>query len=245
MRGFARGRLPHSNVRLALLGWLGFLTALVPASAVAQTSPEVTFSISPGAGPAGTHITFSGTGCPHDPTRTRDGTFFLPDGPTTPFTSDADGSFRGVYDTTGMGQGAYYTYVACETTGRVVEGAVFEITAPGPVPGAVVAGSTWYSDGSRTKSGTVGATITARAAGAMPNIPYRLVLGTGDATHACTTVVQVLNPAVIYAGPSGFIGATTGTVQAGLSAGTYKLCFEDASPGNTTGTGGATFTLEG
>jgi hypothetical protein len=225
-----------------LLAGVGSLSPLAPvAPAAGQTSADVTFSISPAAGPAGTPINFSGTGCPHDSTRTRDGTFRLPDGPSTPFTSDAQGAFGGVYDTTGMGQRLYYTYVTCETNQKVVQGPVFGITAP--APGPVVAGSTWYSDGSRAKSGTVGTTISARAVGAMPNIPYRLVLGTGDPTHACTTVVQVVNPTVIYAGPGGLIGTTTGTVQPGLPAGTYKLCFEDASPGNLTGTGGATFTL--
>jgi hypothetical protein len=215
------------------------------APAVAQASPDVTFTFSPSGGPAGTHIIFSGTGCPHDPTRTRDGVFRLPDGPATPFTSDAHGAFRGVYDTTGMGQGQYYTYVDCETTQKTVQGAVYTITGPAAPPEAIVAGSTWYSDGGRAKSGPVGTTISARAVGAVPNVPYRLVLGIGDPTLACTTVVQVLNPTVLYASPSGRIGTTTGTVQAGLPPGTYKLCFEDASPANATGTGGATFTVEG
>ena len=56
-------------------------------------------------------------------------------------------------------------------------------------------------------------------------------------------MVQVLNQTVVHAGPSGLIGRVSGTLQPGIEAGTYKLCFEDASPGNTTGTGGATFTL--
>ncbi len=86
--------------------------------------------------------------------------------------------------------------------------------------------------------------ITAYVVGAQQNVPYRLVLGTGAPNHACTTVLQVLNPAIVYAGPSELIGRTTGTVAAGLAAGTYKLCFEDASTGNLTGTGGAMFTVQ-
>ena len=111
-------------------------------------------------------------------------------------------------------------------------------------PGAVVAGSTWYSDGTKTQAGSPGALIAAYAVGALQNVPYHLVLGTGDATHACTTVLQVLNQTIVYAGPSGLIGRVSGTLQPGLAAGTYKLCFEDSSSGNVTGTGGATFTVQ-
>lgn len=111
-------------------------------------------------------------------------------------------------------------------------------------PGAVVAGSTWYSDGTKTRTGSTGAVIAAYAVGALQNVPYRLVLGTGDPLHACTTVLQVLNETIVYAGPSGLIGRVSGTLQPGLDPGTYKLCFEDSSSGNGTGTGGATFTVQ-
>ena len=113
-----------------------------------------------------------------------------------------------------------------------------------PPPRGVVAGSTWYSDGTKSKAGGPGTVIAAYAVGALQNVPYRLVLGTGDPTHACTTVVQVLNQTIVYAGPSGLIGRVSGTLQPGLEAGTYKLCFEDASAANVTGTGGATFTVQ-
>ena len=112
----------------------------------------------------------------------------------------------------------------------------------------VLAGSTWYSDGTRSKSGPVGTQITARATGGLQGVPYHLVLGNdagdpGHASHACMATVDILNPAVVFAGPSGLIGNVRGTVHATTTAGTYQLCFKDSSVNNSTGTGGATFTV--
>ena len=111
----------------------------------------------------------------------------------------------------------------------------------------VVAGSTWYSDGTRAKSGPAGTTIRAYATGAVQGVPYHLVLGgagnTGHDTHACMVTFDVLNPAQVFAGPSGLIGTVQGTVKASTARGTYQLCFKDATPNNSTGTGGATFTV--
>jgi hypothetical protein len=111
----------------------------------------------------------------------------------------------------------------------------------------VVAGSTWYSDGTRVKQGPPGTQITARATGAMTGIPYHLVIGDmgtepGHSTHACMRTLQVINPAILFAGPSGLIGNVTGTVTYSVP-GTYQLCFKDSSPNNSTGTGGASFTV--
>lgn len=118
---------------------------------------------------------------------------------------------------------------------------VMDFTSPAAGTTAVVQGSTWYSNGSKTASGPSGTTISAYAVGAIPNVPYRLVLGTGASDKACVTTVQVVNPTVVFAGPTGLIGRVTGTVNA--PPGTYKVCFEDSSTGNYTGTGGATFTV--
>lgn len=112
----------------------------------------------------------------------------------------------------------------------------------------VVVGSTWYSDGTRSKSGPVGTTIRAYATQAIQGVPYQLVLGNdggdpGHASHACMVAVDVLNPNIVFAGPSGLIGTTRGTVKASTPAGPYQLCFKDSSPQNSTGTGGATFTV--
>lgn len=111
----------------------------------------------------------------------------------------------------------------------------------------VVVGSTWYSDGTRVKSGPPGTQITARATGAEPGIPYHLVIGDmgaepGHSTHACMRTLQVVNPAIVFAGPSRLIGNVTGTVTYSVP-GTYQLCFKDSSPNNSTGTGGASFTV--
>ena len=106
----------------------------------------------------------------------------------------------------------------------------------------MTAGSTWYSNGAKSRSGPPGTAIQAYAVGALQNVPYRLVLGTGPVEKACATIVGVINQTVVFAGPTAIIGRVSGTVPA-LAPGTYKLCFEDSSTGNYTGTGGATFTV--
>ena len=112
-----------------------------------------------------------------------------------------------------------------------------------PSSQAVPIGSTWYANGQNTQSGPVGTTIRAFGMAALRNIPYRLVLGGGDPGKACVTTAQVLNPTPRYANTSGFIAMTVGVVPPGTAPGTYKLCFEDSSPSNFTGTAGATFTV--
>jgi hypothetical protein len=110
--------------------------------------------------------------------------------------------------------------------------------------GPAVAGSTWYSDGTRAKSGPAGTQIEAHAVGAIQNVPYRLVLGIGGEGTACASIVRVLNAATIFAGPSLVLGRTRATIPSGLAPGTYRLCFQDSSALNVTGTGGATFTVQ-
>lgn len=111
-------------------------------------------------------------------------------------------------------------------------------TVTGP---AIVQGSTWYSDGTKTKAGKPGTRISAYAVNALENVPYRLVLGLGADDKACEAPAQWINPTVVFAGPSGLIGRVRGTVPIGTLPGIYKLCFQDSSNGNFTGTGGATF----
>lgn len=108
---------------------------------------------------------------------------------------------------------------------------------------AVPIGGTWYADGQNAKFGPVGSTIRAFATGAVLDVPYRLVLGGGDPGSACVTTAQVLNPTTRFADSTGFLSITVGTVRDGIAPGTYKLCFEDSSSGNLTGTSGATFTV--
>ena len=109
---------------------------------------------------------------------------------------------------------------------------------------ATVQGSTWYSDGTKAKAGPPGTRITAYAANAFSGVPYRLVLGHGAGDKACEAPAQWINPTIVFAGPTGLIGRVTGTVPLDTLPGTYKLCFEDSSTGNVTGTGGATFTVQ-
>jgi hypothetical protein len=108
---------------------------------------------------------------------------------------------------------------------------------------AVLRGTSWYSDGTTVKFGFPGTQVSAYAVQALQGVSYRLVLGTGASDKACEAIAQWVNPTVVYAGPSGLIGKVTGTIPAGTLPGTYKLCFEDASSGNLTGTGGTTFTV--
>lgn len=108
-------------------------------------------------------------------------------------------------------------------------------------------GSTWYSDGTRSKSGPAGTTIRAYATGAVSGVPYNLVLGgagdSGHDTHACMVTFDVLNPTNVFAGQTGIIGTVQGVVHASTPKGQYQLCFKDSSPLNSTGTGGASFTI--
>lgn len=132
-----------------------------------------------------------------------------------------------------------------DTTGTPSVTITYTPATTTPFGPAVVQGSIWYSDGTKSKSGPVGTQIQAYAVNVSQDVPYKLVLGTGAPDRACQTVVQVLNPTPVFAGPSGLIGRVAGTVQPGLAPGSYKLCFEDSSAGNFTGTGGATFTVTG
>ena len=109
---------------------------------------------------------------------------------------------------------------------------------------AQVQGSTWYSDGTKDKAGPPGTRITAYAVNAFPTVPYRLVLGLGAPGKACEAIAQWINPTIVFAGPNGLIGRVTGLVPLDTPPGTYKLCFEDSSTGNFTGTGGTTFTVQ-
>ncbi len=108
---------------------------------------------------------------------------------------------------------------------------------------AVIRGTSWYADGTKAKFGFPGTQVSAYAVQALQDVPYRLVIGTGSNEKACEAIAQWVNPTVVYAGPSGLIGKVTGTIPGGTLPGNYKLCFEDSSTGNLTGTGGTTFTV--
>lgn len=107
-------------------------------------------------------------------------------------------------------------------------------------------GSTWYTDGTQSKTGAPGTQIRVYATGAFTGFSYTLVLGNdggdpGHASHACMNTVQILNPNTRFANSSGFISTTAGTVTHTVP-GTYQVCFKD-QVANQTGTPGATFTI--
>jgi hypothetical protein len=111
----------------------------------------------------------------------------------------------------------------------------------------VAIGSTWYTDGTTSKAGPPGTVISAFATGATQGVPYKLVLGSdggdpGHASHACMVANQVLNDTVVIANSRGRLPVTSGTVG-NIAKQTYQLCFKDSSPNNSTGTGGASFTV--
>jgi len=107
-------------------------------------------------------------------------------------------------------------------------------------------GSTWYADGSQSKSGAPGTRVALYATGANENLAYTLVLGDagadGHGAHACMRTLQVLNPTNRFANTSGALPTTVGTVNYS-TPGTYEVCFKDNSAANSTGTPGASFTV--
>ena len=110
--------------------------------AVSQVPSDVTFSFSPTSGPAGTKINFSGSGCPHSATLPFDAYFYLAQGNTEQAMlevgSNADGTFSGQYDTTGIAAGEYTPYVLCVSNEKLGFGSPYTVTVP------VVPGSTYF-----------------------------------------------------------------------------------------------------
>lgn len=102
----------------------------------------------------------------------------------------------------------------------------------------VIAGSTWYSNGTRVAAGPAGTVVRAYAVGAIQHVPYRLVLGTAG----CAGIVAVLIPTVVFASSNGIIGRVQGTIPSGIAPGAYTVCFRNESP-PLTATGVATFDL--
>ena len=148
------------------------------------------------------------------------------------------GSSYAVSSATGVSYGI-------DTTGTPSVTISYTPATTSPAGPAVVQGSIWFSDGTKSAAGPVGTEIGAYAVNTAQGVPYKLVLGTGAPDRACQTIVQVLNPTPVFAGPNGIIGRVTGTVQPGVAPGSYRLCFEDSSSGNLTGTGGGNFTVTG
>ena len=148
---------------LAALAMAAMILQLVGTAgpATSQVPSDVTFSFSPTSGPAGTKVNFSGTGCPHSATAPFDAYFYLAQGNTEQamleVDSNADGTFSGQYDTTGIAPGEYTPYVLCVTNEKLGIGSTYTVTVP------VVPGSTYFPLSparvldTRTGTGTGGA----------------------------------------------------------------------------------------
>jgi hypothetical protein len=108
-----------------------------------------------------------------------------------------------------------------------------------------VAGNAWYSDGTRSASGPSGKTISVYATNAIASVPYLLVSGRNgvNPSQPCALDLVVINPTVVYAGPTGIIGRVSGTVN--RLPGNYQVCFAQADPaaGNRAVTGVVNFTV--
>ncbi len=109
------------------------------------------------------------------------------------------------------------------------------LTNPGSV---VTAGSTWYSDGTKTKtiaSSVNGVLVKAYATGAIQGVPYKLYTArpSRDGSRRCVVDVMPINTNVVYAGPNGLIGTTSGLVA--RNPGTYDVCFYAIDAGTYTG----------
>ena len=105
-------------------------------------------------------------------------------------------------------------------------------------PPPVISGQSWFSSGTKARTGPGGSAVSVYAVGASQGLPYQLVL---TRTAACSDVVAVLNPATVVPGASGLIGAVRATIPAATPAGTYRLCFRHT--GGATATGAVTFTV--
>ncbi|MDQ2827178.1 MAG: hypothetical protein M3Y04_09510 [Actinomycetota bacterium] len=121
---------------LTVLAAAAMTLHLVGSVGVAHAAdPEVVFRFSPGSGPPGTKITFSGTGCVHNAANAFDGVFFLTQGSnsTAPvqFFGDAAGAFSGQYDTTALQPGQYTTFATCTNAPvRGGPGDIYTVTPP-------------------------------------------------------------------------------------------------------------------
>lgn len=122
--------------------------------------------------------------------------------------------------------------------------------AKGPPAGAIgstVAGSAWYSDGTRSASGPTAPPSACTPPTRWPTFPTSSSPAPSGAntTQPCALDLVVVNPTVVYAGPKGLIGRATGTVS--RLPGSYQVCFAQADPvtaGSRAVTGVVNFTVQ-
>lgn len=118
--------------------------------------------------------------------------------------------------------------------------ALLNLYGPKASQSVTVAGSTWFSDGTRNKTAARNSSITARASGAVSNVPYQLVTGQGTSTQPCTSNVVPVNSATVYAS-NGLIGNVTGPAPS--TPGTYQLCFRSTGSSQVTVTAPVTLVV--
>ena len=94
-----------------------------------------------------------------------------------------------------------------------------------------VQGSTWYSNGTTSKSGPSGTVITAYASGALANASFKLVTGNDGGTgQPCRFAIQPVNASVRVASSRGFIPNTTGAIN--RTPVTWQVCFRQEGSGD-------------
>ncbi|HEX3621981.1 MAG TPA: hypothetical protein VHT97_06680 [Acidimicrobiales bacterium] len=172
------------------------------------TPPTVTFGFAPTSGPPGTKVVFTGSGCPHDATKTFDGLVFLtvpggsaPVGTPVQFVSDASGNFTGTVDTTGLTPAQYTTFAACVNTSTGGPGSPFTVTVP------IIPGSTYFPLSparvldTRDGTGTSGV-INPLGAGGQVDVK---VTGVGGVPATGVTAVALNVVATNATGPASFL----------------------------------------
>ena len=112
---------------------------------------------------------------------------------------------------------------------------------PTPPPQPVLAGATFYSDGTSSRTGPSGARVSAFATSAETGFAYKLVSGRSapGTTAPCTADVVPITAAVKFATNQGVLAQTAGTLN--RPAGQWQICF--LAEGNETVTGAATYTV--
>jgi carboxypeptidase T len=178
---------------------------------------------------------------------------YITDGDFDDWMYGARGIFSFTFELSGSGYGFYPpASLIDEEVAKNRQAAIYAATmAECPVqaaggscasPPAVVSGSTFFVDGTSSRSGPA-TRISVFATGAEQGFTYQLVTGRdgGNAGRPCSTDVAVLNPAQKFANASGVIGMTSGVVN--RPPGTWQVCFRSTGAGAAAVTAAVTYTV--
>jgi hypothetical protein len=191
----------------------------------------------------------------HPPRQNRDAFVMTlrADGSALLFSTNLGGdSFDGALGVAVDGSGAAYVVGITEVFGPGEPFPTKNALQPAPAGGSemfitkisglqaapTIAGSTWYSDGTKAKTGPAGAELAAYGVGGVQGLAYQLVL----ARDGCADTVAVLNANLVRPGPSGLIGRVRGAVPLGTPPGNYEICFRH--DGGMSATGVVTFVVQ-